>query len=44
MFAQVIFKLAQKLLTGGAIFDGLRALDWVRWARRLDRVSGGGAG
>lgn len=26
---------------GEAVRDELRALDWVRWARRLDRVSGG---
>jgi L-serine dehydratase len=29
---------------GEGVRDELRALDWVRWARRLDRVSGGGAG
>ena len=27
---------------GEGVRDELRALDWVRWARRLDRVSGGG--
>ncbi len=26
---------------GEAVRDEIRALDWVRWARRLDRVSGG---
>lgn len=26
---------------GEGVRDELRALDWVRWARRLDRVSGG---
>ena len=26
---------------GEAIRDEIRALDWVRWARRLDKVSGG---
>ncbi|HUQ18531.1 MAG TPA: L-serine ammonia-lyase, iron-sulfur-dependent subunit beta [Gemmatimonadaceae bacterium] len=29
---------------GEGVRDELRALDWVRWARRLDRISGGGAG
>lgn len=29
---------------GEGVRDQLRSLDWVRWARRLDRVSGGGAG
>lgn len=28
---------------GEGVRDEIRALDWVRWARRLDRVSGGGA-
>jgi L-serine dehydratase len=28
---------------GEKVRDEIRALDWVRWARRLDRVSGGGA-
>jgi L-serine dehydratase len=28
---------------GEGVRDELRSLDWVRWARRLDRVSGGGA-
>ncbi len=28
---------------GAGVRDELRALDWVRWARRLDRVSGGGS-
>lgn len=27
---------------GEALKDEIRKLDWVRWARRLDRVSGGG--
>jgi L-serine dehydratase len=26
---------------GDAVRDEIRALDWVRWARRLDKVSGG---
>ncbi|MGH9423481.1 MAG: ACT domain-containing protein, partial [Thermoanaerobaculia bacterium] len=26
---------------GEGVRDELRALDWVRWARRLDKVSGG---
>src|SRR5512141_1531807 len=26
------------------VSDEIRSLDWVRWVRRLDRVSGGGAG
>jgi len=29
---------------GEAVRDEIRSLDWVRWARRLDRVSGGGGG
>lgn len=29
---------------GEALRDEIRGLDWVRWARRLDRVSGGGGG
>ena len=28
---------------GEKLRDEIRGLDWVRWARRLDRVSGGGA-
>lgn len=28
---------------GEAVRDEIRGLEWVRWARRLDRVSGGGA-
>src|SRR6266513_1690463 len=28
---------------GEGVRDEIRGLDWVRWARRLDRVSGGGA-
>jgi hypothetical protein len=26
---------------GENVRDELRALDWVRWARRLEKVSGG---
>lgn len=29
---------------GEALRDEIRKLEWVRWARRLDRVSGGGGG
>ena len=29
---------------GEGVRDEIRGLDWVRWARRLDRVSGGGGG
>src|SRR4029079_3399843 len=29
---------------GEAVRDEIRSLDWVLWARRLDRVSGGGGG
>jgi L-serine deaminase len=28
---------------GDAVRDEIGGLEWVRWARRLDRVSGGGA-